>query len=66
MGVLLRDNDREVIVATSLFRGGFLAPADAETLATFAVMQLYWELGQDRVIFMGNAKSVVDAVNSEE
>jgi ribonuclease HI len=66
MGVVVRDKDGEVIAATSSIRGGFLAPADAEALAALAAIQLCGEQGHDRVIFMGDVKSVVDAVNSKE
>ena len=64
--MVVRDKEGEVIAAKSSIRGGFLAPANAEALAALTAIQLCGEQGHDRVIFIGDAKSVVDAVNSEE
>jgi ribonuclease HI len=49
-----------------LISTGFLEPIDAEALVALEATQLCYKLGYGWISFVGDAKSVVDVVTSEE
>ena len=64
LGIVVWDSFGNLLVARSEIRLGCLAPAAAEAKAAVLVIQLCREMGFLRVHIEGDAKSVVDAVNS--
>jgi ribonuclease HI len=66
LGVLLRDHTGKMIMAKSLTQKGYLCPAEVESLATVTATQICRSWGIDRVLFVGDAKVVVNAINNGE
>jgi ribonuclease HI len=64
--VILRDNEGKLIVAKSTTCLGYVEPAAAEAFAALEATQLERDMGYEQIHFMGDAKTVIDAVNSEE
>lgn len=66
IGVLLRDHIGNMIMAKSLTWQGYLGSAEAEALTAVITAQTCRSCGIDRVLFVEDAKRVVDAINNEE
>jgi ribonuclease HI len=66
LGAVLRDSQGNLVAAKCVSRLGRLAPAAAEALAAMLAIKLCREVGCLRVQFEGDAKGVIDAVNSPE
>ncbi|XP_059436729.1 uncharacterized protein LOC132169770 [Corylus avellana] len=65
LGVVIRDHQGRMWVAKSVTRRGFLEPTAAEFLAASMATRLCTEMGFMRVQMEGDAKVVVDSVNSK-
>jgi ribonuclease HI len=65
-GVVVRDSHGAVISARSGTRRGCLEPCLAEAEAVLMAIQLCRDLGLSKVVFEGDAKVVVDGINSAE
>ena len=65
LGVILRDHEGNMLVAKCITRKGHVEPAVVEAMAALEAIQLCRDRGYGRVHFMGDAKTVIDAVNSE-
>lgn len=66
LGVIARDCWGRVLVARSITKALVVDSATIESLATFQGMILGNELGANCIIFEGDAKQIVQAVNSKE
>jgi ribonuclease HI/ribosomal protein L37AE/L43A len=66
LGVVIRDHMGRLVAARSLSRQGGFDPDAAEAIAALVATQIARELGIQRAWFEGDAKIVVDAVNSME
>jgi ribonuclease HI len=65
-GVVIRDSQGTMQAARCVMRMGYLAPLVAEAMAVLVSIQLCHELGITKVHFEGDAKGVVDMVNSSD
>ena len=64
MGVILRDERGQVLVAMSKTRNGTLEPSAGEAFAASSAVCFCKDLGVQRVVLEGDAKQIVDAINS--
>jgi ribonuclease HI len=64
IGVIIRDERGAVVAAWSKLCQGSIEPTMGEVTALFYAESLCRELGIHEVIFEGDAKQVVDAINS--
>jgi hypothetical protein len=64
--VLPRDHTGKMIIAKSLTRSGYLSPAEVKALVVDTTTQIYKAWGMDRVLFVGDAKVIIDAINNGE
>ena len=64
LGAVIRDHQGRVWATKSITQLGFLNPLAAEFLAAIMAVQLCNEMGIRQVQLEGDAKGVVDAVNS--
>jgi ribonuclease HI len=65
IGVLIRDHTGgKMIMAKSITWKGYLGPTEAEALAAISATQVCRSWGIDRVLFVGDAKVVVDAIKN--
>jgi ribonuclease HI len=60
--VILRDHTGRMIGAKCSTRIGCLDPTAAEAIATLEATRFYSSLGVDKIMLMGDAKMVVEAV----
>lgn len=65
MGMLVRDHTGTIIAAKCLSRAGNLDPTAGEALASLHAIRWCQELGRQAIILEGDAKQVVDAINSD-
>jgi ribonuclease HI len=65
VGVVVRDSEGQIIVARSLTRLGRLDPTTGEALAAHYAVCLCQEMGAVSLILEGDAKQVVEAINSK-
>ena len=65
IGVVVCDSHRHLLAVRSVVQNGGLAPAVVKTKAALLAIQLCREMGLSKVHFEGDAKSIVDFVNSE-
>jgi hypothetical protein len=65
VGVIVRDNNGRVLAAKSFTKRGVLKPLIGETMASYYAAQLCNQLGLQKVILEGDAKTVVEAINGE-
>jgi hypothetical protein len=61
----VKDHTGSVIAAKSLSRSGILDPTVGEALASLHAVRLGQELGGSAIILEGDAKQVVEAINSD-
>ena len=66
LGAVLRDSQGNLGAAKCVSRPGRLAMAATEAMAVMLAIKLCREVGCSRVQFEGDAKGVIDAVNSSE
>lgn len=66
MGVIVRNSAGDLMAARCCSRMGYLEPTDAEALAALEATQICRNLGYDWVKFVGDAKAIVEGVNSDE
>jgi ribonuclease HI len=66
LGAVIRDSTGTVLAARCDFRRGNLSPVAAEAKAALLTVQLCREVGLRKIHLEGDAKTVVDAVNSSE
>jgi ribonuclease HI len=66
LGVVLRDREGRFIAGRSLTRQGHVDAVVAEAYAALEAIQLGWDLGYEKVHFMGDAKVIINAVNAGE
>jgi hypothetical protein len=66
MGVVVRDVAGEVVAARCNLARGLLAPCAAEAWAGLQAIRLENELNLTHIELEGDAKTVVDAINSVE
>jgi ribonuclease HI len=66
IGVLLRDHIGKMIIAKSLIQRGYLSPTKAEALAADIATQICKTWDMESVLFVGDAKVIIDAINSGE
>ena len=66
LGVVIRDHLGRLVATKSVTRPGGFEPAVAEALAALMAIQMSCELGLQQVCLEGDAKPIVDAVNSME
>jgi ribonuclease HI len=64
VGVVVRDDQGQMVIARSLTRMGRLDPTTSEALASYFAARLCKENGGTSLILEGDAKLVVDALNS--
>lgn len=64
LGVVVRDSCGNLLAGRCTAQVGCLAPAAAEAKVVLLAIQLCREMGLSQVHFEGDAKSVVDSVNS--
>jgi ribonuclease HI len=64
IGVILRDERGQVLAAMSKTRNGTLEPSTGEAFATSTAICFCRDIGVQRVVLEGDAKQIVDAVNS--
>ena len=64
VGVILRDERGQVLAAMSKTRHGTLEPSTGEAFAASSAVWFCQDLGVQRVVLEGDAKQIVDAVNS--
>ncbi|KAF5450136.1 hypothetical protein F2P56_030511 [Juglans regia] len=65
MGVIIRDSEGRLLAVVTASKDHISSAAQAESAALHRVMDLCTELGLNKVCFEGDAKVVVDAVNSK-
>jgi hypothetical protein len=63
--MIVKDHTGSVIAAKSLSRSGILDPTVGEALASLHAVRLGQELGGSAIILEGDAKQVVEAINSD-
>jgi ribonuclease HI len=66
LGAMIRDSTRTMLAARCEIRRGILSPVAAEAKAALLTVRLCCELGFRKIHLEGDAKIVVDAVNSNE
>ncbi|XP_059446805.1 uncharacterized protein LOC132178381 [Corylus avellana] len=66
LGVVVRDSWGNILAAKCVTQAGCLAPAAAKAMAFLLAIRLCHELCLPQVHFEGDAKAVIDAVNSKE
>ncbi|KAF5476174.1 hypothetical protein F2P56_007909 [Juglans regia] len=66
LGVIIRDEDGEPLVAVEGQQTNVVNPAIVEIYALWKAMEIYRDLKMERVIFEGDAQLIVKAVNSQE
>lgn len=66
LGVIIRDHRGSLVAAKCVTRKGFVKPVAAEAWAALMALQLSRDLGLLQVYLEGDAKIVVDTVNSTE
>ncbi|XP_059459795.1 uncharacterized protein LOC132189203 [Corylus avellana] len=66
LGVVIRDSRENMQAAGCVVQNGCLAPAAAEAMVILLAIRLCHELSLSRVHFEGDAKSMIDSVNSVE
>ncbi|KAF5451881.1 hypothetical protein F2P56_026941 [Juglans regia] len=64
-GVVIRDSDGSVQAALTFYKDHISSALQVESTALLRAMELCSELGFNQVCFEGDAKLVVDAVNSK-
>jgi ribonuclease HI len=64
IGVIIRDEKGGVIAAISKTREGLLEPTTGEAITLFFAMGLRRDIATQNVMFEGDAKQVMDAMNS--
>jgi hypothetical protein len=65
IGVVVRDSHGHLLVARSVVQNGGLAPAVVKAKTALLAIHLCHEMGLSKIHFEGDAKSIVDSVNSE-
>jgi hypothetical protein len=65
-GVFLKDREGSFLAAKSSTHKGFGTLATAEAYAALEAIQLSWDLGYEHIQFLGDAKVIINAENSEE
>ncbi|XP_042942878.1 uncharacterized protein LOC122277061 [Carya illinoinensis] len=65
IGIIIRDENGDVLVAACGRRKYLHHPATAESLALRRAAEIYTELNYTKVILEGDAKGVIEAVNRE-
>jgi ribonuclease HI len=66
LGIVVRDHMGKFVAARSRSRPGGVAPVAAEAMAALLAIRTAGELGLRQVCLEGDAKTIVDAVNSNE
>jgi ribonuclease HI len=64
VGVIIRDENGWIVAAMSRTRQGLLEPTTGEAFGAFQAARLITELGLQNIILEGDAKQIVDAINS--
>ncbi|KAF5481662.1 hypothetical protein F2P56_002299, partial [Juglans regia] len=64
-GVVIRDSDGSVQAVLTTYKDHISSALQAESTALLRAMELCYELGFNQVCFEGDAKTVVDVVNSK-
>jgi hypothetical protein len=65
IGIVVRDEKGSMLVAASKSRQGNSEPVTGEVLASFHVASICKEMGFSKVWLEGDAKIIVDALNSD-
>jgi hypothetical protein len=65
-GVVVRDSHGNLLAVWCAIRTGCLALAGVEAMAVLLAIQLCHEIGCSKVHLEGDAKGVIDAINSED
>jgi hypothetical protein len=66
IGVVVRDDKGLVIAAASKVRQGLFEPIMGEAIASYEATSICKEMGIPKVWLEGDAKIIVDALNSNE
>ncbi|XP_059461784.1 uncharacterized protein LOC132190750 [Corylus avellana] len=66
LAAVIRDSQGNMVAAKTVTRKGLIEPVAAEALAALMAVQLSREMGFSRLWLEGDAKTIVDAVNSTE
>jgi ribonuclease HI len=64
IGVIIRDEKGWVVTAMCRTRQGLLEPTTGEAFGAFQAAQFIMEMGLHNIILKGDAKQIVDAINS--
>ena len=66
MGIVIHDHCGEVVAARSIMINGRTDPMAREALTSLYAVKMCKELGGQAIILEGDAKNVVDVINSED
>lgn len=65
VGILVRDHNGRVLAARSFTKRGVMEPTIGETIASYHAAQFCNQMGLQKVILEGDAKTVVEAINGK-